>query len=780
MLERLTIESLRGATRIFELPFKKDKKITLVFGENGSGKSTICDAFELIGTGVITSLEGRGIGTTARYWPSSGKQAKDVRVVLKGKKGQWTARLGKNGALVDPATGLPRVQVLRRSQILNLVTNTPANRYEAIRPFIDISAIEAAEQAITDLINADQKGRDEAAARVDENKRVIDAAWLRNKSPKPDSLTWARATVKKGLKELNDELVWLKKIHDALLRVESGKEALDQRGANAAKKKEALEAAETVQKKEADQATTGSVELITLLQSAQHLFQDHPEQDSCPLCLSKENISGLSQKVDQRIGAIQALQAAMTAMKKARDEYINALELQKQARLELVKQVAKIMAALIVDRVWPEDVKPTAQLTAAAQEFPKAPSETEPSDKELDASLMLLSAYHMTVQDAISEREQRKGAFDQLKEAVDAYDLNSTTLQRCEQILPKAKLIKSIIEKERKTFVDGILGRIATRVGVLFEKIHPAEGLEKISLKLNPAAHKKNSLDLVSNWDGTEVPPQAYFSDSHLDTLGLCIFLALAELEDPSNTIIVLDDLLGSVDEPHTDRVIKMLYEEAELFGHMVITTHYKPWAELIRWRKLQRADLEVVELSSWSLGEGMNHEDSLPPFEELRLLLGESKPKVQDICAKGGVILEALLDFVTWQYECAVPRKKGKPTLSDFMSGLSSKLRNALRVEVQRVDTATGEITYESINVGPILLQLDEINGARNIFGCHYNEIAAQMNEKFAVEFGTLVLKLSDLIVDPLHGWPLSDKSGSYWATRNETRKLHPLKRPS
>jgi len=28
-------------------------------------------------------------------------------------------------------------------------------------------------------------------------------------------------------------------------------------------------------------------------------------------------------------------------------------------------------------------------------------------------------------------------------------------------------------------------------------------------------------------------------------------------------------------------------------------------------------------------------------------------------------------------------------------------------------------------------------------------------------------------------HGWPRSDKSGSYWATQGETRRLHPLKKP-
>ncbi len=78
----------------------------------------------------------------------------------------------------------------------------------------------------------------------------------------------------------------------------------------------------------------------------------------------------------------------------------------------------------------------------------------------------------------------------------------------------------------------------------------------------------------------TGTPPQAYFSESHLDTLGLCVFLALAALDAPAETILVLDDVLASIDKPHVERLIEMLYAEATKFRHCIITTHYRPWKE--------------------------------------------------------------------------------------------------------------------------------------------------------------------------------------------------------
>src|SRR5256885_7006043 len=81
-LTKLTIEYLRGSVIPFSLPFEKGKKLSVIYGENGTGKTTICDAFEFIGNGKISSLENRGLGKTSRYWHSVMKKPSDVSVTL--------------------------------------------------------------------------------------------------------------------------------------------------------------------------------------------------------------------------------------------------------------------------------------------------------------------------------------------------------------------------------------------------------------------------------------------------------------------------------------------------------------------------------------------------------------------------------------------------------------------------------------------------------------------------------------------------------------------------
>lgn len=98
-LEMLRIEHLRGAVRPFELTFDRGKKLTIVYGENGTGKSTICDGFDFISKGKIGSLENRGLGQTSRFWHSVGKKPADVSVSLETSDVTCRATIGKNGVI---------------------------------------------------------------------------------------------------------------------------------------------------------------------------------------------------------------------------------------------------------------------------------------------------------------------------------------------------------------------------------------------------------------------------------------------------------------------------------------------------------------------------------------------------------------------------------------------------------------------------------------------------------------------------------------------------------
>ena len=82
-IERLQITSFRGATLPVVFEFQSKQSIALIFGENGSGKSSVADALDFICNNQFGSLELRK-GTTPYHTHvvSSLGQPKDLAIEM--------------------------------------------------------------------------------------------------------------------------------------------------------------------------------------------------------------------------------------------------------------------------------------------------------------------------------------------------------------------------------------------------------------------------------------------------------------------------------------------------------------------------------------------------------------------------------------------------------------------------------------------------------------------------------------------------------------------------
>ncbi len=99
-------------------------------------------------------------------------------------------------------------------------------------------------------------------------------------------------------------------------------------------------------------------------------------------------------------------------------------------------------------------------------------------------------------------------------------------------------------------------------------------------------------------------PPHALHSEGHQDTMGLCLFLALAEHLTPDHIgFLILDDVLMSVDADHRHRVAKLL--GSRMRGRqLIITTHDRNWANQLRWAGVVPGK-RLIEFRGWDIGSG-------------------------------------------------------------------------------------------------------------------------------------------------------------------------------
>jgi hypothetical protein len=761
-LRKLTIANLRGSVKPFTLAFEKGRKLTIVYGENATGKTTICDALEFLGKGYVGSLENRGLGKAARYWHSVGKSAADVAVTLETSAGACTAKVMKGEVVVVPLANRPQVEVLRRTTIQGLIDGRPADRYALIDPFIDVSGVTNAESSLRGLVRDLKSNRDTAVAIVAENEATLRHFWEAAGKPGSDAIEWCEHESARDAAEFDEErqaVAALRAAYQRLTDYPARAEAVAKQLA------EMQGAAATTDEQLAillSAASEGVGDLVAILEAAQPYFQKHLDPKQCPLCESTEKISGLSARVNERIKQYSAIQKA----RRDKEALTKTLQAEERRHADLKKDFARDRKAF--------EVAGAAYKWKTNVQLPNQPCPEALNDLKgwLDANFTNSAGW----QKAEAGLQSQSQFVQTLKQALKNYKKNVQEQKDLDKLIPHLETALEIVADERRKFTDSVLAAIAKKVGDLYEAVHPGEGLNKISLVLDPS--RRASLEIGASFCGqSDAPPQAYFSQSHIDTLGLCIFLALAGMEKPEDMTLVLDDVLASVDEPHVDRLIQMLYEEAQKFRHCLISTHYRPWKEKHRWGWLKNGQCQFVELTKWTATDGLTVIGTLPDVERLRKLLAETPPDPQIVCAKAGVILEAALDFLTELYECRVPRRRSGYTLGDLLPALDKKLRATLRVDVI---SAGAPPSYTAVPLAPILDELTQIAQVRNVMGAHFNALSFTLLDSDALGFGKNVLALMDALTDPEAGWPQSKKSGSYWATAGETRRLHPLQQPT
>lgn len=96
---------------------------------------------------------------------------------------------------------------------------------------------------------------------------------------------------------------------------------------------------------------------------------------------------------------------------------------------------------------------------------------------------------------------------------------------------------------------------------------------------------QSNFLGLADSCD-----PRAFLSEGHLDSLGLCLYLATVRTFNPPGTMLVLDDVLTSIDREHRHRVAELLFEEFADF-QLVLTTHDEHWFDILQTKARARGD---------------------------------------------------------------------------------------------------------------------------------------------------------------------------------------------
>lgn len=596
-IERLTLKYFRGSCSPVTFEFASNKNIALVFGENGAGKSTIVDALDFVCNGEFGSLRERS-GTTPRtHIASVGAAPSDVEVELVCGGQTWRAFLQDGKPQTQPA-GAPPAFILRRAAITRVMEATPSDRYKALQAFITVPKVERAEGELRRAFKEVNGEVSQAVAARQLAEAALRRFWQAEGCPGKSPIDWAMQQTREDTDSLNQRLTVARHLLDHIERLAEARTQVIETYQKLVEAEAQLATASAELQLIQEQLTSENGVLVAVLEEAKRYIAGvNVEIQHCPVCGKPEKSQSLAERIEKELQRLSSLKAR-------RDQSLHAIQTADQARsvFDTARRYLRQHAdafVLTYQNAPPALAAPLADLAAVLS----SPNGT--TVKQVTGAIGAALAYRTILETALAADQKTLNQLNALKSHLQVLTSSEAELRDRQHLSLRLGRMLEVVERERKRYVNDLMDGIAESAATLYARIHPDEPLGHPSFRVK--VQTAGSLELKANFaDQTGIPPGAYYSESHLDTLGLCVYLALAKHAGAGNALVVMDDVLTSVDDVHLDRIIALLVDEAPNFGHVIITTHLRAWYDRMRSATGMQADL--IELHGWDLKRGIRH----------------------------------------------------------------------------------------------------------------------------------------------------------------------------
>jgi len=509
-----------------------------------------------------------------------------------------------------------------------------------------------------------------------------------------------------------------------------------------------------------------AIALVGILDHVREHLATGTHSDECPVCRQPIPVSSLKADIEARLVELQQF----GAVRKKRDAAIRNVQLAEQAvvsnRSALISAAGTLLQ--IVQKGESAIVKGSGIAIAKYAELAKA----KPEDAKLaaDQAEALLGAFAVLKQ-ALSDGEtkvtKQSGQIGLIrgyyKQVVDS-KARTDELATLQPLLQKAY---EVARTSRIQFTQKILDDVATECNKLYAVVHPNEPFAIAKLALDQG--KRASLNQAASFEGhADVPPQAYFSESHLDTLGFCFWLATVKREcKNADTVVVLDDVFSSVDAAHLGRIAQLITNQSPNFGQVIVTTHQRLWRDIYRYQHGAGKLTQVVELQRWTLAKGISSYKTRLAVDELIASIAAAPFDRQVTASRAGVLLEAMLDYLALQYRCRVARSHdGSYTLGELLDGTESLFK---KMEIQRPDLdpsgqAQTPPKYLSSSPLAIVIKIRGMVFLRNQVGAHFNAAGAAVSDADIQDFADSTVRLAEALSCPTCGQIPGKKTATHF----------------
>lgn len=572
----------------------------VLYGPNGTGKTSIVDAIEYLLTQRSTLFAENRLGVNwnaARFHIASATS--DARLTIADGARTWSIEYDAPpppGAVAWCDSARKSSFLLRRYMLLRFVDAQPKGRYERLEPFLNLDEFVSFEEALTALkLKVDTK-RTQLSAQLAVLEGTLRAifglgssdtisddtilAMLNTKllavgiasCPGLDSLGEATAGVD-SLAQSNIpseryvSLMRLRKSVQQIVSAEIYDELIDR-------------CFSAFTELETELAAHKGLVITELLEAANRAISEN-ELSECPICERPIDAGELSSRLQARIDADIRFTTLRQNARSRTIALLHDLESGLVAWRNLISEWERNIAEPLPQNYHDEqllftefvEVLKANPKAEAVKNFMSRVSACSADRNDLLEIIDKLAASEANGSERLALTDVR-GMLTALTTQWPLYVQKGRSLVRLDSIFATVDRAHRHAVASRKEVVQELLDQIASIANEMYEYLHPGEKIANSMLVVRPK--EDGSVNLQTNFHGKVGSPRLHFSESHLDTLGLCYFLALRKYEaqlDNSFRLLVLDDVLHSVDAEHRGRVAQLL--KRNFSDHqIVLTTH--------------------------------------------------------------------------------------------------------------------------------------------------------------------------------------------------------------
>lgn len=152
---------------------------------------------------------------------------------------------------------------------------------------------------------------------------------------------------------------------------------------------------------------------------------------------------------------------------------------------------------------------------------------------------------------------------------------HTATIKSFDELLGFLGETETQVRNEIKAQTESVITDISTDMQRMWSVLHAGEPIDEVHLYQTEDAEK--AIDIALRFHGKDQPsPRLTLSEGHRNSLGLCVFFALAK-KAGQNHPLVLDDVVTSFDREHRSFVADLLKQEFA-DTQVIVFTHDLEW----------------------------------------------------------------------------------------------------------------------------------------------------------------------------------------------------------